>query len=150
MGLVACPGCGNRKAVKPIKRGSRFKCSCGCLAVLILVRAKGSDRKGVDRVEARRQTLAGLKKHAELRGFKPGWIAHKFRTLWGEWPNGIETDPEPMLAELRLWIKKEARLWAKTRKASEGAAGQTLTSELPIGFETYSSPLMSPDDWAAM
>lgn len=134
MGTLNCPACGHQKPMKPIKRGARFRCSnCGCREILILMRGRGTEKPGVSVQEAMRQTLAGLMRIAEYRGFKPGWIFHKFRALFGVSPKGVEARPEPATAELRLWIKRQARAWAKAKRATEA----------PISLEP-------PDDLAAM
>jgi hypothetical protein len=143
MASICCPGCGNRKIIKPVKRGSRFKCSCGCREVLILVRKKGTDRAGVDAETARRQSLAGLKRHAEIKRFKPGWVAFKYRTLWGVFPDGIEAEAAPMLPELHLWVKKQGSAFAKAKKLLETAKQLSLPSA-----PAYSSAVMSEDDWS--
>src|ERR1700733_8592468 len=102
MGLIICCCCGKQKPVKPIKRGARFRCAtCGNGGILVLTRGKGMEKPGVPLQEAMRQTLAGLLKIAEYRGFKPGFVFFKFRTLFGVSPQGIEAQPEPATAELR-------------------------------------------------
>jgi hypothetical protein len=140
MGVVACPCCGRRKAVKPIPRGARFRCtSCGCRDPLILMRDKGTDRSGVGVDEAMRQTLAGLMRIAEYRGFKPGWAFFKFKRLFGRDPPQIDVKSEPAIAELRLWVKKQARIWAKAKRMTESPA-------LPL---EVASELMTGEDWGA-
>jgi DNA repair protein RadD len=55
-----------------------------------------------------------LKCYAGNRGYKPGWIAYKFREKFGHWPNGLEHLPplDPSPAVLR-WIKSRAIAWSK-------------------------------------
>ena len=152
MGLLVCVTCGRQTWLKPIKRGAKFKCgNCGCKIVLVLPRAKGADRPGASPSEAMRQTLAGLKRIAEHRGFKPGWVFFKFKTLFSRNPDGIEAEPEPATAELRLWIKRQAREWAKAKKATEPPPLFDQEPESPeIGPDGFiPGTLMTPEDFEA-
>lgn len=139
LGLLCCPCCGRQKPVKPIKRGAKFKCvNCGCRSPLVLMRGNGTERPGLDLQEAMRSTLAGLLRHAEFKGFKPGFAAVKFRELFGMWPK-IKTEPEPAAAALLLWVKRQNRAYAKARRDLEKA------NELPLAPEPI-SPLMTAED----
>jgi superfamily II DNA or RNA helicase len=39
-----------------------------------------------DRVEMEAAHLRGLERTAEQRGYKAGWVAHRFHARWGRWP----------------------------------------------------------------
>src|ERR1700686_4074845 len=154
MGLILCVTCGKQKTIKPIKRGAKFKCgNCGCRSPLVLARGRGTDRDGVSLEEAKRQTFAGLLRYAELKQFKPGWAARKFKLLWGFYPRGIIVDPAPMIPALHLWVKKQGREWAKAkRKAQQTLFTGSLTAALqspPIEVDQdghIPGTLLTPDD----
>jgi DNA repair protein RadD len=60
-----------------------------------------------------------LKCYAGNRGYKPGWVAHKFKEKHGHWPNGLEhlqpLDPSPAVVR---WLKSRAIAWAKGRASA--------------------------------
>jgi superfamily II DNA or RNA helicase len=62
--------------------------------------------------------LAGI---AEERGYKAGWVAHKFKEKFGTWPPGRQApaalDPTP---EVRAWVRSRIIAWAKSQE--RGAA----------------------------
>ena len=144
MGTVICPGCNKHKTIKPIKRGARFRCSCGCRESFILMRAKVSDREGMPPDEAKRASLAGLRRYGDHKGFKPGWAACKFRVLWGHWPNGIEVEPAPCPVGLLAWIKRQGKAWAKEKRAREAESPHWAD---PVA-DLSSSSLMTAEDWS--
>jgi DNA-directed RNA polymerase subunit RPC12/RpoP len=128
LGILACPACGRRKVVKPIKRGAKFRCgNCGSKVPLVLMRATGIDREGLSIEAAQRQTLAGLMRYAEHKGFKPGWWARKFKILFGSYPRGLTVESAPMTAELRLWVRKQGQVWAREKRKAQ----QTLFTDSP-------------------
>ena len=60
-----------------------------------------------------------LKAIAETRGFKPGWVAHKFRELFGVWPNHYTGVPAaPPTEEVKAWVKQQENAWARTQRAA--------------------------------
>jgi DNA repair protein RadD len=57
-----------------------------------------------------------LKHYAGERGYKAGWVAHKFRERFGCWPNGLEHLPplEPSRATSN-WIRSKQIAYAKAQ-----------------------------------
>jgi DNA repair protein RadD len=57
-----------------------------------------------------------LKCYGVNRGYKPGWIAYKFKEKFGHWPNGLEhlppIDPSPSTYS---WIKSRQIAFAKAQ-----------------------------------
>lgn len=50
--------------------------------------------------DEKQATYDRLAKVARERGYKAGWLAHRFRATYGHWPNGLrETRPEPQAEE---------------------------------------------------
>jgi DNA repair protein RadD len=57
-----------------------------------------------------------LKHYAWERGYKAGWVAHKFKERFGYWPNGLEhlTPLEPSRAT-QNWIRSKQIAWARSQ-----------------------------------
>lgn len=54
---------------------------------------------------------------AEEKGFKEGWAANKYRSIWEVWPNNLKKIYEPPSAELRSWEKAEFIRWKKSQES---------------------------------
>jgi DNA repair protein RadD len=66
-----------------------------------------------ERVEFFRQ----LKHVAAARGYKPGWVAYKFKEKFGYWPNGLDhLAPMPPQPSTLGWIKSRQIAFAKARQ----------------------------------
>jgi hypothetical protein len=55
---------------------------------------------------------------AEERGYKPGWIAHKFKEKFGHWPTRRyvpQIEPSP---EVLSWVRSRNIAYAKARAAA--------------------------------
>ena len=60
-----------------------------------------------------------LKHHCATHGYKPGWVAQKFKEKFGHWPNGLEhLTPLPPSASTLRWICSRQIAYAKAMKAS--------------------------------
>ncbi len=65
-----------------------------------------------ERVEFYRQ----LKHFAVARGYKPGWIAYKFKEKFGHWPSGLDhLTPMPPTPATLGWIRSRQIAFAKGR-----------------------------------
>lgn len=158
MGLLHCFCCGRQREVKPIRKGAAYTCgNCGAKQVRI-VRSKHqardvswTEKDGVSEYEAKHQTYAGLRRHAEHRGYKKakGWCAVKFKEIFGRWPNGEAVESAaPASAGLLWWIRKQNAAYRKRRKAEEFRLAN-LEYRLPLrAGSDVDSGLMSADDWA--
>ena len=51
------------------------------------------------------------------RGYKNGWVSHKYRERFGVWPQGLREEPEPPSYELTQWVRSRAIAWAKRKTA---------------------------------
>ncbi|WP_376690095.1 DEAD/DEAH box helicase [Wenzhouxiangella sp. EGI_FJ10409] len=67
--------------------------------------------------EDKRRFYAELKAIAQRHGYKPGWVAHKYRTKTGVWPQGLKDEPpiEPSL-ETQAWVRSQNIRFAKRQK----------------------------------
>jgi DNA repair protein RadD len=52
---------------------------------------------------------------AEQRGYKPGWIAHKFKEKFGHWPTRRFPPPIEPSREVLSWVRSRNIAWAKSR-----------------------------------
>jgi DNA repair protein RadD len=56
---------------------------------------------------------------ANERGYKPGWIAHKHKEKFGEFPPwGSVPTPIPPTPEVRSWVRSRQIAYAKSRGAA--------------------------------
>jgi superfamily II DNA or RNA helicase len=72
-------------------------------------------------VDRQRQFYAELTYIARDRGYKRGWVAHKFKEKFDHWPNGLEhlTPVPPSDATLR-WVKSRNIAYAKAHARAAG------------------------------
>jgi len=55
---------------------------------------------------------------AAERGYKPGWIAHQYRSRFGDWPpRGVPVPREPSI-EVRRWVKSRMIAFAKASRSA--------------------------------
>jgi DNA repair protein RadD len=67
--------------------------------------------------ERQRRFYAELAYVARGRGYKSGWVAHKFREKFGHWPNGLEhLTPVPPSDATSRWVKSRNIAWAKSKQ----------------------------------
>lgn len=74
--------------------------------------------------------LAG---YAKIKGYKPGWIAHKFKEKFGEWPNRMwkrdgELYPVTPTSEVLRWIQSRQIAWARSQKKHAGRGRAKLSA----------------------
>jgi hypothetical protein len=51
---------------------------------------------------------------ANNRGYKPGWIAHKYREKFGIWPRTPSVEPAPPSAATIRWVQSRQIAYAKS------------------------------------
>jgi hypothetical protein len=56
--------------------------------------------------------LAGV---AAERGYKFGWVAHKYREKFGHWPPSNSVAPMPASPEVLSWVRSRNIAFAKRR-----------------------------------
>jgi DNA repair protein RadD len=105
--LLVCPSCG----FKP-----EPKCS--------IVNRDGelielSDRRTIAAISQAKDKIRfyqEVKRYAENRNYKPGWVAYKFKEKFGHWPNGLKhlppIDPSPATCS---WIRSRQIAYAKAQ-----------------------------------
>ncbi len=76
---------------------------------------------------APREIYSGLLWIAKERGFKDGWVAHKFREVFGGWPKPkTPIQPEQPTAILVEWLGIEKRRWRARKKREEAKTLQSV------------------------
>jgi DNA repair protein RadD len=66
------------------------------------------------------QWLGMLTHIAEERGYKPGWIAHKYKEKFGDWPQSRAAMPIKPSLEVLSWVRSRNIAFAKAKE--RGAA----------------------------
>ncbi|BAU93413.1 helicase domain-containing protein [Methylorubrum populi] len=106
-----CPACG----FKP-ERQSEIVCEDGQLVEMTPIRKKAkADEKAF--------VFGQLRSYAKSRRLREGWAAHKFKEMFGVWPNAhrLAPDVEPT-PEILGWIKSRQIAFANRRKEPTYAA----------------------------
>ncbi len=109
-GVHKCPACG----FAPAKQ-SDLEFAAGELAEL---RRGPEDKDGPSQAE-RQRWYAMLVWEASARGYKPGWVYHKYAERFG-YPPGRDIDrgarPVEPDAVCRNWLRSRAIAWAKSKR----------------------------------
>ncbi len=157
MGLIVCHVCERQRVISPIKRNN-YRCSnCGTQNALIIKHghlwATRQEKDGKNKIEAMRDTYAGLKRIGEYKKYSSKWSLAKFRSIFGIWPPHeiSEVPPSPASKALLVWIKKSNDAWKKQKRLEEGQR-QTEHPALrlpelePVELDVM-SPYMTAADW---
>jgi hypothetical protein len=56
---------------------------------------------------------------AKAHGYKSGWIAHKYRERFGQWPPFGFVEPLEPSPEARAWVRSRAIAYAKAIAAQK-------------------------------
>lgn len=78
-------------------------------------------RKGLDEFGSKQSTYGQLLTIANERGYKPGWCANKYRTIFGVWPKGLSETPEPVGPRMQQFLRAEAIRFSYAKKADRNA-----------------------------
>jgi hypothetical protein len=130
MGLVICFSCGRQRNMQPVKR--KLICSnCGARGPRVLHRFKVwmdvAEKEGVSKDEARRRVYAGLLWIRDAKGYRAAYADMKFRTIYGEKPNGERgVEPEAPDGELLKWVDRQNAAWKGERKKAEAIDWSTF------------------------
>lgn len=106
-----CPACGFKA-----ERQSEIQCEDGELVEMTPRRKKAkADEKAF--------VFGQLRSYAKSRRLREGWAAHKFKEMFGVWPNAhrLAPDVEPT-PEILSWIKSRQIAFANRRKEPAYAA----------------------------
>jgi len=110
-----CPACGfapQRQSEVEVRDGE----------LVLLKRGKGADsrhqvRKGLDEFGSKQSAYGQLLTLVRERGYKPGWAANKYRTIFGVWPRGLSETPEPVGLRMSQFLRAEAIRFSYAKKA---------------------------------
>jgi DNA repair protein RadD len=68
---------------------------------------------------AERLRWHGMLAHiAAERGYKAGWVSHKYKQRFREWPPVSHVEPIAPSAEVSSWVRSRQIAWAKSRRAA--------------------------------
>lgn len=72
---------------------------------------------------------------AQNRGFKPGWVKHKFHEIFGKWPRPTTpVEPEAPDTLLVEWLGIERKRFAARKRRMERREGAAFKSAEPAQF----------------
>jgi len=77
---------------------------------------KGKSRH---RMPEKQETYSGLLWYAMTKGYKEGWAANQYRSLYEVWPKGLNPVPKIPSEELYSWIKSQQIKYANRRGAND-------------------------------
>ena len=123
--IVECRQCGAARV------GGMACLSCGYLPApspravevidgdLGLVDANRRARPNPDDPRIRDEWHGMLAAIAAERGYKPGWVAHQYRTRFGDWPPyGAWPAPREPSVEVRRWVQSRMIAYARARESA--------------------------------
>lgn len=105
-----CPGCGKERTRRTLVDQVPGQ----------MVEIDGNKLNKATSWDDKRRFIAGLRAYAAEHGYQAGWVAHKYKTRFGVWPNDPRVKNEPPAAygvELSRWLKSQAIRFAKARAA---------------------------------
>jgi DNA repair protein RadD len=111
-GVHKCPACGFAPEKQPT-----IECADGSLTQVSGKKVK------YDR-ETKQKWYSMLRYHAEERGMKPGWVAHKFKEKFGVWPRGLAEFSTAPDVEVGNYIRASMIRFAKGQKKRATQGGQ--------------------------
>ena len=53
--------------------------------------------------------------YSRMRGYKDGWVAHKYKEKFNVWPRGLQQIAVPPEQKTVRWIQSRNIAWAKAR-----------------------------------
>ena len=99
---------------------------------LIILKVRASDP---------RETYAGLLWIQEHKGYRNGWVAQKFRAIFGKWPKPkSKVEPVPPNNDLREYLAIMNSRFRAKKKREEAKVGELKTKGLLPSFMTL-------EDW---
>jgi len=115
-GTRRCPACGAEHQVE----AAEVFTTDGVLALFTENKALLAARRKKSRgwsLEEKARFFGELLYYANMKGWKHGWAANKFRERLGVWPNAVaRARPIPPTLDTTRWIRDEQKRWFETRK----------------------------------
>jgi superfamily II DNA or RNA helicase len=107
LGGKPCPACG----FMPRRPAEFIATAAGELG--LVQRGKAKIHYGPEEKAAWHGMLAGV---AAERSYKPGWIAHKFKEKFGDWPSTRNISPIKPTPEVLSWVRSRNIAFAKAKQ----------------------------------
>lgn len=87
---------------------------------------------------------------AKERGWKDGWVAHKFKERFGSWPPRDTVEPLVASPEVKAWVRAKMIAWAKRQPPRQPAAPTghepVIHRPTPAKWDREDRPVM-PAKW---
>jgi DNA repair protein RadD len=90
---------------------------------LVELGARPTKRAAAQIIAEQEQFHGELRWIATVRGYAPGWAAHKFREKFGVWPNDWQVrlaQPREPSLKTKNWLRSRAIAYAKGRERAYG------------------------------
>lgn len=95
-----------------------------------------------------RETYAGLLWEAARKGYKHGWVCHKFREIFGKWPRPkSKVEPTPPDSHLREFLQIINGRYRAHKKREEAAREAREAAVVELKSEGLMPSFMTPEDW---
>ena len=115
MGSNICPDCGT-----PVK-------SFGKNIITVEAELEEIGKKEKFSMAEKRMWYGMFKYKAREKGYQEGWAAHKYKTKFKVWPNGMkDVAPVPPSPEFNNWMKHQVIKWAKSKEKRDREARASL------------------------
>ena len=73
------------------------------------------DGKSNNPLQDRQKFYSELLYYSRMRGYKDGWVAHKYKEMYGVFPRGVEQTTIPTSTKTFRWIQSRNIAWAKSK-----------------------------------
>ncbi|MBO1022595.1 DEAD/DEAH box helicase [Methylobacterium sp. SD274] len=125
----ACPSCGFEPA-KP----TTIVCEDGSLVEVTQADAARAKAQAKADLAEQRSILGQLQSYAASHGNKSGWVGHKYKAWFGDWPNAHrnvpDVEPSPRVLS---WLRAQNIRWAKGSGKARGFRAPTSPATVSGG-----------------
>lgn len=111
VGDTVCPQCGHERRARSLVEHVPGE----------LVEIDGTKANRTTSWDEKQKFIGGLRAYAREHGYQSGWVAHKYKSKFGVWPNDPRVRDVPAQAygvDLSRWLKSQAIRFAKSRAAA--------------------------------
>lgn len=113
-GVWKCPACG----FAPQPR-STVESEPGKLVLMKRGKQTKEQKELAERFGTKQEVWSMLTHERNHRDYSKGWASHKYRQIFGVWPNGLSHVPQPVNEPLRRWLTAERIRYINGMKKKE-------------------------------
>lgn len=119
--VLKCPACG----FKP-ERQNDIEVAAGTLSKL--QRKKAAEAQ----FGSKQAVFSMLVAYAQKKGWSRGAVSHKYRDIFGVWPQGLSHTPMEPSTELLSWLKSKQIRWAKSQCLTSKSSAASTPSDSQV------------------